>query len=124
MCPSVLRAIMPAGILFIRVIYVDSLFLWEEAWNAHPYCLTVMTNGYFSTDKFKLAIESKYLDDKGTTENAVNMDEKELKKREIIFVDIAEKGSEKLPADEVIAFLANHHRISRLSIVRNAISVL
>ena len=80
---------------------VDSLFLWEEAWNAHPYCLTVMTNGYFSMDKFKLAIESHYLNDMGTAENALNMPEKELKKREIIFVDVANKGSEKLPADEV-----------------------
>ena len=33
----------------------DSLFLWEEAWNAHPYCLTVMTNGYFSMEKFDVA---------------------------------------------------------------------
>lgn len=52
-------------------------------------------------DKFKLAIESHYLNDVGTTENALNMPEKELKKREIIFVDVAKKGNEKLPADEV-----------------------
>ena len=80
----------------------DSLFLWEEAWNAHPYCLTVMTNGYFSMEKFKIAIESKYLQDKGTTENALNMDAHEPKKREVYFIDVAKKGSsETLPADEV-----------------------
>lgn len=83
-----------------------------------------MTNGYFSTDKFKLAIESKYLDDKGTTENAVNMDEKELKKREIIFVDIAEKGNEKLPADEVIHFPSINNRTSLLSTAKSATLVL
>ncbi|KAK8818924.1 hypothetical protein WA577_003034 [Blastocystis sp. JDR] len=91
MCPRVLKAMMPS----------DSLFLWEEAWNAHPYCLTVMTNGYFSMEKFKIAIESKYLQDKGTTENALNMDAHELKKREVYFIDVAKKGSsETLPADE------------------------
>lgn len=121
MCPSVLRAMMPAGICISHFLFKDSLFLWEEAWNAHPYCLTVMTNGFFSTEKFKLAIESKYLDDKGTTENAVNMDDKELKKREIIFVDIAEKGSEKLPADEVDVGIIDNNRMLLHSIVRREI---
>lgn len=100
MCPRVLKAVMPA----------DSLFLWEEAWNAHPYCLTVMTNGYFSMDKFKLAIESHYLNDVGTSENALNMPEKELKKREVIFVDVAKKGSEKLPADEDVTVYHSQKR--------------
>ena len=90
MVPKVVKAMMPA----------DALFLWEEAWNAHPYCLTVMTNGYLSIDKFKLAIESHYLDDMGTTENALEMPEKELKKREVIFVDVAKLNGEQLPADE------------------------
>ena len=53
-------------------------------------------------DKFKIAIESRYADDKGTTENILNMPPAELKSREIIFMDIAEKGDhEDLPADEV-----------------------
>ena len=61
-----------------------------------------MTNGYFSMDKFKIAIESRYADDKGTTDNILDMPPKELKSREIIFMDIAEKGDhEELPADEV-----------------------
>ena len=42
------------------------------------------------------------LQDKGTTENALNMDAHELKKREVYFIDVAKKGSsETLPADEV-----------------------
>ena len=59
-----------------------------------------MTNGYLSIDKFKRAIESHYLDDMGTTENALEMPEKELKKREVIFVDVAKLNGEQLPADE------------------------
>ena len=65
-----------------------------------------MTNGYLSIDKFKLAIESHYLDDLWaarlmfTTENALEMPEKELKKREVIFVDVAKLNGEQLPADE------------------------
>ena len=59
-----------------------------------------MTNGYLSIDKFKLAIESHYLNDMGTTANALEMPENELKKREIIFVDVAKLNGEQLPADE------------------------
>lgn len=62
-----------------------------------------MTNGYFAIDKFKIAIESRYADDKGTTKNILNMPPEELNKREIIFMDIAEKTpKDELPADEVL----------------------
>ena len=65
-----------------------------------------MTNGYFSIDKFKIAIESRYNDDKGTTENILNMPPNELKSREVIFMDIAEKDpKEERPAEEVLISL-------------------
>lgn len=61
-----------------------------------------MTNGYFSMEKFKISIESHYLQDKGTTENVFNMTPHDLKKREVYFIDVAKKGSsETLPEDEV-----------------------
>ena len=64
-----------------------------------------MTNGYFSIDKLKIAIESRYNDDKGTTENILNMPPNELKSREVIFMDIAEKDpKEELPAEEVYKY--------------------
>lgn len=111
MVPRVVKAMMPSGIFCCWVQYLDSLFLWEEAWNAHPYCLTVMTNGYLSIDKFKLAIESRYINDVGTTENALQMTPEELKKREIIFVDVAKKGSnEKLPVDEDVTIYHSSKR--------------
>lgn len=107
------------------MFYIDCMFLWEEAWNAHPYCLTVMTNGYFSIDKFKIAIESRYADDKGTTDNILNMPADELKKREIIFMDIAEKApKDELPPDEVLAVISFNNRMLPSIIVKSVILVL
>lgn len=83
-----------------------------------------MTNGYFSIEKFKLAIESCYLNDTGTTDNALNMPEKELKKREIIFVDVAKKGNEKLPDDEVHVHCSVYHRMWRFITVKSVTSGL
>lgn len=75
-----------------------------------------MTNGYFSIDRFKLAIESRYFDDNGTTENALQMPADELKAREIIFVDVSDKGADVLPADEdVTAFHSNKRNIGPLA---------
>ncbi len=75
-----------------------------------------MTNGYLSIEKFRLVIESRYINDNGTTENALEMTPAELKKREIIFVDVAKKGSnEKLPVDEdVTIFHSNKRQIGPL----------
>ncbi|KAH9068596.1 hypothetical protein Ae201684P_004298 [Aphanomyces euteiches] len=39
----------------------DSMVLIEEAWNAYPHCLTVITNGYLSKHKFFISIESKHV---------------------------------------------------------------
>ena len=52
MIPSFLKAILPS----------DSLYLVEESWNCHPYCLTVVTNGYLSKDRFRVSVESRYVD--------------------------------------------------------------
>ena len=52
MIPSFLKAILPS----------DSLYLVEESWNCHPYCLTVVTNGYLSKDRFRVSVESKHVD--------------------------------------------------------------
>ena len=127
MCPRVVKAMVPAGIFLIVIVDVlDCLFLWEEAWNAHPHCLTVMTNGYFSIDKFKIAVESHYKDDKGTTENILEMPENELKVREVIFMDIAEKTpKDELPLDEVeVDEYDIINRMSLFSTAKSAILVL
>jgi singapore isolate B (sub-type 7) whole genome shotgun sequence assembly, scaffold_6 len=53
MFPSVVKAVLPK----------DALYLVEEAWNCHPYCMTVMTNGYFAKDRFRVTVESRYVDE-------------------------------------------------------------
>ena len=77
--PGFLAAIMPA----------DSLVLIEEAWNAYPHCLTVMTNGYFDKKKFRIRIESQHLPDRGDTENALGASADALRERTVVPLDIA-----------------------------------
>ncbi|RHY26738.1 hypothetical protein DYB32_007333 [Aphanomyces invadans] len=36
----------------------ESMVLIEEAWNAYPHCLTVITNGYLAKQKFYISIET------------------------------------------------------------------
>ena len=50
--PSYLASIVPS----------DCMVLIEEAWNAYPRCLTVITSAYLSKEKFYVAIESNYVE--------------------------------------------------------------
>lgn len=74
-----LRKIAPKG----------SLAIHEEAWNAYPYCKTVVTNPDYMKDNFYARIETIHLPDRGTTENAHNLTPDLLAKREVIYIDIA-----------------------------------
>lgn len=65
-----------------------ALVLREEAWNAYPYCKTVLTSPYFS--KFKLEIETMHLEDRGQNANALNMNREELEVVEVEQLDITE----------------------------------
>ena len=62
MMPSFVKKILPKGIKEDNFWCIDALYLIEEAWNSHPHCLTVMTNGYLSKEKFKIIVESQYID--------------------------------------------------------------
>jgi len=75
--PGWLRALAPAS----------ALQLEEEAWNAYPYCKTVLTSPFMG-DKFKFVIESRHFADKGEQENVHNLPKKELKKRDVEMIDI------------------------------------
>lgn len=66
-----------------------SLEFKEEAWNAYPYCKTVVTNPEYMKDKFFISIETMHLMDGGETENAHRLTPAELKQREVIYIDIA-----------------------------------
>ncbi|KAG0228079.1 hypothetical protein BGW42_002429 [Actinomortierella wolfii] len=77
--PAWLKAILPAG----------STTCKEEAWNAFPYCKTVITNEYM--DKaFSVTIETMHVDnDRGNLENALNLPPEKLKDRKVVTIDVA-----------------------------------
>lgn len=66
-----------------------ALELHEEAWNAYPYCKTVITNPDYMKNKFELRIETLHLPDRGETENAHELPPHLLALREISVIDIA-----------------------------------
>jgi len=76
--PKFIRMIAPKG----------SLEIVEKAWNAYPYCRTVVSNPDYMKDNFFIKIESLHLPDRGTTENAHKLDGDKLKKREVVTIDI------------------------------------
>ncbi|KAI2804359.1 hypothetical protein BLOT_003341 [Blomia tropicalis] len=77
--PSLMRLITPKGALAIH----------EEAWNAYPYCKTVITNPDYMKDGFKLTIETVHAPDRGIQENVHQLPPELLKQREVIYIDIA-----------------------------------
>lgn len=64
-----------------------ALTLDEEAWNAYPNCTTILKCPFFN--KFRLILQTTHLADRGTAENALGLDPKTLKKRNVDFIDIA-----------------------------------
>ncbi|KAI8081369.1 uncharacterized protein BX664DRAFT_340223 [Halteromyces radiatus] len=89
--PAFVRAIAPTG----------ALDLYEEAWNAYPYCKTGNNKSYFSPrggsgvngwmkDNFSIVYETLHVDgSRGELENALNISKEDLKKREVVIIDIA-----------------------------------
>eukprot|EP01134_Creolimax_fragrantissima_P001461 CFRG1461T1 len=75
---------------FVRMLAPEgALVLEEEAWNAFPYCKTVLKNPSYMKDNFFIDVSTHHLDDAGTTDNAHNLDSKRLKMRKIVNIDIA-----------------------------------
>ncbi len=54
--------------------------LHEEAWNAYPYCLTVLTNPGYMKDDFRVVLETLHLPDGGDSENVLGMPKAEYAK--------------------------------------------
>lgn len=85
--PAIVRAVLPAG----------ALELYEEAWNAYPYCKTVLKNGYMK-DSFSIVYETLHVNgSRGELENALNISKEDLKKRNVILIDVAH---DKIPASD------------------------
>jgi len=66
----------------------SALKLEEKAWNAYPYCKTVLKNQWMG-DSFTFTIESRHFNDNGQQENVHGLTPEQLKKREVDFIDIA-----------------------------------
>ncbi|KAF9577563.1 hypothetical protein BGW38_007144 [Lunasporangiospora selenospora] len=77
--PSWIKALLPAGATKCQ----------EKAWNAFPWCKTVITNDYMA-DYFSVTVESIHVDnDRGQIENAHNLSPEKLKLREVVTIDVA-----------------------------------
>lgn len=75
---------------FIRILAPKGAFeIHEEAWNAYPYCRTVITNPNFMKDNFVIIIETLHYPDRGDQENVHELPLEKLKNREVVKIDIA-----------------------------------
>ncbi|XP_019950382.1 phosphatidylinositol transfer protein alpha isoform-like [Paralichthys olivaceus] len=74
--PAIIRTLAPTG----------SLEVHEEAWNAYPYCKTVLTNPWMK-EKFLIKIETWHKPDMGDQENVHGASPE----REIVDIDIADR---------------------------------
>ena len=77
--PPLVRALAPKG----------SLEIHEEAWNAYPYCKTVLTNPGYMKDNFCICVETYHFADRGTSENLHELTPEKLKQREVVLINIA-----------------------------------
>ncbi|KAM7311540.1 phosphatidylinositol transfer protein alpha isoform [Ixodes scapularis] len=83
---------------FIRMVAPKcALELHEEAWNAYPYCKTVLTNPDYMKGNFTLCIETMHAPDNGFQENVHELPPEKLKIREVDYIDIG--GDPVLPKD-------------------------
>nr|XP_020443313.1 phosphatidylinositol transfer protein alpha isoform-like [Monopterus albus] len=79
--PGVVRVLAPKG----------SLEVHEKAWNAYPYCRTILTNTYMK-DKFMIKIETWHKPDMGDQDNVHGIDKRSWEATEIVDIDIADRS--------------------------------
>ena len=66
-----------------------SLEIHEEAWNAYPYCRTVLSNPGYMKENFYIIVETYHKEGRGEEDNVHDLDAKKLKKRTVVNIDIA-----------------------------------
>ncbi|KAI7800806.1 phosphatidylinositol transfer protein, alpha a [Triplophysa rosa] len=77
---------------FVRLLAPSSaLSIHEKAWNAYPYCRTVLTNEYMK-DNFLIMIETWHKPDLGEQDNVHKLDPEQWKKVEVVHIDIANRS--------------------------------
>ncbi|XP_059921393.1 phosphatidylinositol transfer protein beta isoform-like [Gadus macrocephalus] len=79
--PKYLQMLAPEG----------SLVFHETAWNAYPYCRTIVTNEYMKDD-FYIKIETWHKPDTGLLENVHKLDEATWKTVDVVPIDIADNS--------------------------------
>ncbi|XP_064845011.1 phosphatidylinositol transfer protein, beta, like [Oncorhynchus masou masou] len=79
--PSFIQMFAPEGALVFH----------EKAWNAYPYCRTIVTNEYMKDDFF-IKIETWHKLDMGTTENPHGLSPEEWEEAEVVPIDIADRS--------------------------------
>lgn len=77
--PKLLNMILPSGTTEVH----------EHAWNAYPYCRTILTNPSFMKDNFVIKVETVHAPDRGIQENVHCLPADLLRKRQIQLIDIA-----------------------------------
>ncbi|KAL3691814.1 hypothetical protein R1sor_005465 [Riccia sorocarpa] len=82
----------------VSLLPKKALILEEEAWNAYPHCTTILKCPFLN--KFKLILDSTHVADRGTSPNALNLDPKSLKKRQVEYIDIAMDQPERYVEEE------------------------
>ncbi|XP_005990306.2 phosphatidylinositol transfer protein beta isoform [Latimeria chalumnae] len=77
---------------FVKMFVPEgSLVFHEKAWNAYPYCRTIVTNEYME-DGFFIKIETWHKPDLGTTENVHGLDPDTWKTVDVVHIDIADRS--------------------------------
>ncbi|KAI8783259.1 phosphatidylinositol transfer protein alpha isoform [Biomphalaria glabrata] len=77
--PAFVRLLAPKG----------SLEIHEQAWNAYPYCRTVVTNPDYMKENFYIIIESFHAPDNGNTPNIHGLTGRDLSARQVVKLDVA-----------------------------------
>uniref|UniRef100_A0A1A8QS99 Phosphatidylinositol transfer protein beta isoform n=1 Tax=Nothobranchius pienaari TaxID=704102 RepID=A0A1A8QS99_9TELE len=77
---------------FVRLLAPEgSLVFHEKAWNAYPYCRTIVTNEYMK-DSFFIKIETWHKPDLGTQENVHKLDSSTWQNVAVVPIDIADRS--------------------------------
>lgn len=79
--PSFIQMFAPEGALVFH----------EKAWNAYPYCRTIVTNEYMKDDFF-IKIETWHKPDLGTSDNPHGLPPEEWEETEVVPIDIADRS--------------------------------
>ncbi|XP_067866902.1 phosphatidylinositol transfer protein alpha isoform [Heterodontus francisci] len=76
---------------FVQMLAPEgALNVHEKAWNAYPYCRTVITNEYMKDD-FLIKIETWHKPDMGNMDNVHSLEHNTWKNVEIVHLDIADR---------------------------------